>query len=60
MTLGEEIRQRREDLGLTQAQLAEASRVPQGRVSEYERGTRLPTIESLQALAKVLGPFEIR
>lgn len=57
--IGHVIKERRKALGLTQGQLSEASGVPQGRISEYERGAREPTVSTLQALAGTLGPFVI-
>lgn len=59
MTLAEQIRARRKTLGLTQAQLAELVGTSQGKIGDYERGEVEPTITTLKALAKVLGPFTI-
>ena len=57
--IGGEIKRRRERAGMTQAELAEASGIAQGRLSEYERGARDPSLGALRKLAKVLGPFEV-
>lgn len=51
-TVGELIRQRRGELGLTQEQLAERLRVTQPAVSAWERGKDLPN--SLSAVADAL------
>lgn len=57
--LGNRLRELRQSAGLTQVALAEASGVPQPRISKYERGTRQPSLDTLRALAKVLGPITI-
>lgn len=59
MTIGQQIRTRRLALGLTQTQLAELVGTSQGKIGDYERGEVEPTITTLLALAKVLGPFTI-
>jgi transcriptional regulator with XRE-family HTH domain len=41
--------------GLSQAQLAEIVGVEQPTIQRWERGTRMPDLESLDALAKALG-----
>ncbi len=51
-TVGELIRQRREDLGLTQAQLAERLGVTQPAVSAWQRGKDFP--KDLLAVADAL------
>lgn len=59
MNLGPEIKRRRTALGLTQTALADLTGVSQGRVGEYERGERTPTLDTLAALAEALGPFQV-
>jgi len=53
-TIGERIRTRREQLGWTQAKLAEMLNVKIGTVSGYERNYRVPDARMLQLLAGVL------
>lgn len=59
MNLADEIKSRRDALGMSQTDLARLSGVPQQRIAEYENGRRSPTLEKLQALADVLGPFVV-
>lgn len=56
ITFGQRIRQRREELGLSQNEVAMALRLPQGKVSMIEKGTRrIDVINELPALAEVLN-----
>lgn len=48
-------RKTREQLGLTQEQLAERLGVDQGTIAHWELGTRQPRLASLQAWADALG-----
>ncbi len=49
------LRKERKAAGLTQAELAKRSRVPQGSISRMERGELLcPTFETLDRLARAL------
>ncbi len=48
------IRQRREELGLTQLRLAELLNVSQGTISQWENGSKTPSVDNLIALAKEL------
>ena len=48
------LRARRIDLGLTQAQLADKLKVDQGYVSDLERGRRFPNLSRLAPLAEAL------
>lgn len=57
--LAEQLRTLRKVAGLTQHQLADKTGVPQFRISEYERGARAPSVETLQKLAKELGTITI-
>lgn len=59
MSIGTEIRARRKFAGLTQAQLSDLSGVPQGRISEYERDRRTPSVPTLRAIEAVLGPVVV-
>lgn len=52
--LGSFIAERRKELGLTQAQLAEKLHVTDKAVSRWERGVGLPDINSVEALADAL------
>lgn len=49
------IRERREDLGLTQADVAEALGVTRAQISNLERGASGPSFKLLVGLAQVLG-----
>jgi HTH-type transcriptional regulator / antitoxin HipB len=53
--LGEAVRQRREELGLTQAELAERVGLKQPAVARFEAGGTMPTIPMLERLAEALG-----
>jgi transcriptional regulator with XRE-family HTH domain len=53
--LGARLRERREALGWSQAQLAEAAGVTPNYVGVVERGEKLPTLETLEAFAGALG-----
>ncbi len=53
--LGETVRLRREALGLTQAQLAEATGMQQPAVARFEAGGTMPTIMVLERFADALG-----
>ncbi len=56
MTLGQQIKQRREHLGLSQSELARLAEMPQPRLSEYERGAKTDmTLWTAKRLARVLG-----
>lgn len=57
--LGEEIRQRRRALGLTQTHVAERAGLTTGFISQVERGQAAPSLSSLNAISRVLGmnPF---
>jgi ribosome-binding protein aMBF1 (putative translation factor) len=52
--LGEAVRQRREELGLTQAELAERTGLKQPAVARFEAGGTMPTIPMLERLAEAL------
>lgn len=52
--VGGRVRTRRRQLGLTQAQLAEAADVSTGLVSRIERGVCLPSVPTLVAFAATL------
>lgn len=54
-TVGARIRQRREDLGLSQARLAREAGLSVSFLSDVENGKRGMGVESLLAVAKVLG-----
>lgn len=54
MNIGQRIREKRKDLGLTQAQLAEYFRISSVSVSEWERGQSKPDQDKLVPLARLL------
>lgn len=45
----------RDELGLTQKQLAEKSGLTQANISNIEKGTTRPTIDSLKKIADAMG-----
>jgi transcriptional regulator with XRE-family HTH domain len=53
--LGERIKERREELGLTQLQLARALGVTPQHISVIEKNKRAPSLDSLAKLAEELG-----
>jgi transcriptional regulator with XRE-family HTH domain len=53
--IGEEVRRRREDLGLTGAQLAARAGMAPSAVSQIETGKRMPNFTSVIKLAEALG-----
>ncbi len=55
MTIADIIKQAREDLGLTQEDLAEKLEVSRQAVSKWELGASVPSPENLQLLEEVLG-----
>lgn len=55
MNIGEIIKQAREDLGLTQEDLAERLEVSRQAVSKWELGASVPSPENLRILEEVLG-----
>ncbi|MGI5283957.1 helix-turn-helix domain-containing protein [Nonomuraea polychroma] len=52
--VGEAVRLRREELGLTQAELAERAGLKQPAVARFEAGGTMPTIPMLERLAEAL------
>ncbi|GLX01370.1 helix-turn-helix transcriptional regulator [Microtetraspora sp. NBRC 16547] len=52
--LGEAVRLRREQLGLTQTELAERTGLKQPAVARFETGGTMPTIPMLERLAEAL------
>ncbi len=55
MSLGQRIRKRRQDLEITQRQLAEALGVTPQHISAVEQDKRTPSLPSLAKLAEELG-----
>ncbi len=53
--VGNRIKERRETLGISQSDLADAIGTSQNQVSRYERGASDPTSEMLLKLASALG-----
>lgn len=54
MTVADKIRNRREELGLTQAELAAEAGLVQSRVAKWEIGEGKPNTDHLKALARAL------
>lgn len=55
MTTGERIKQARQAVGMTQADLAKLLDVPFQSISQWERGVRNPKYSTLQRIAEALG-----
>jgi transcriptional regulator with XRE-family HTH domain len=56
--LGKRIKLARVEMDMTQADLAEATEIMQKSISRYETGQSLPTLDTLERMAKVLKkPF---
>jgi transcriptional regulator with XRE-family HTH domain len=56
MDIGTKIRHRREQLGLSQIELAQAMHIAQGRISQWESGARTQmSLQNLRSLARALG-----
>lgn len=55
MGFGENLKKRREALGLGMAELAECADIAQPQISKYERGQALPNVVLAVALAERLG-----
>lgn len=53
--IGEKIKEKRKEAGLTQSQLAELSGVASITIRQYESGKRQPRLEKLQKIANVFG-----
>lgn len=54
-TIGERLARLAKERGLTQEKLAEKIGWSQGRISDYSRGRKVPSIASLNKLAKALN-----
>lgn len=54
-TIAKNIRKYRKLKGMTQVQLAEALGLQQYNITNYERGTRLPSADKILEIAKVLN-----
>ena len=57
---GNRLREARLSAGLSQSELEELSGIPKARLSRYENGHVLPSIETLGRLATALGVSEAR
>ncbi|MBN1210564.1 MAG: helix-turn-helix domain-containing protein [Myxococcaceae bacterium] len=55
MTLAVNVREARQQLGLTQAEMAERINMPVATYGRMERGNLLPSLESFVAICRVLG-----
>ena len=58
-SIGRQIRERRKDLKINQAKLAQLSGIGLNSLSRLESGKGNPKLESLQKIAEVLG-FELK
>lgn len=58
-SIGQQIRERRKDLKINQAKLAQLSGIGLNSLSRLESGKGNPTLGSLQKIAEVLG-FELK
>lgn len=58
-SIGKQIRERRKDLKINQAKLAQLSSIGLNSLSRLESGKGNPTLGSLQKIAEVLG-FELK
>ena len=58
-SIGQQIRERRKDLRINRAKLAQLSGIGLNSLSRLESGKGNPTLESLQKIAEVLG-FELK
>lgn len=58
-SIGKQIRERRKDLKINQAKLAQLSGIGLNSLSRLESGKGNPTLGSLQKIAEVLG-FELK
>lgn len=54
-TIGESVKNRRKELGITQPHLAELAKVSTNTLYKLERGQGNPSLEVLNKLAEVLG-----
>lgn len=57
MELGENIQKARKAAGMTQKELAEKLGVSAPNISQYERGTKTPKIETVKRIAHALGVY---
>lgn len=57
-TFGQRLRQARVKAGMSQSDLEEISGIPKARLSRYENGHVVPSIQTLERLAKALGVSE--
>lgn len=55
MNVGENIRRKREQAGLTQAYVAEQAGVTQAMLCQIERGTKNPSLQLSAEIAKILS-----
>lgn len=59
LTLGDGLAEARKAASLTQTELGRRTGVPNSRISEYEAGKKLPSVATLLALSRELGPFTL-
>jgi transcriptional regulator with XRE-family HTH domain len=59
MHIGEKIKKLRKELNLSQTNLARLAKLKSPTICQYEKGKRIPTMNSLRALSRVLNvPIE--
>lgn len=54
MTIGEKIRSRREERGITQVELSKTLEISQPMLAQIERGTKVPSMPLGKRIAEVL------
>lgn len=54
MKLGERIKERRKELGMSQKELGEKLEITQKQISKYERDESIPTIRQIEKIAEAL------
>lgn len=54
MTLGEYLKQKRLEKGLTQTELAEKLKIPYQRIQEYENNKNMPALKNGLLIIKIL------
>jgi transcriptional regulator with XRE-family HTH domain len=57
-TFGQRLRETRVGAGMSQSALGEISRIPKARLSRYENGHVVPSIQTLERLSKALNVSE--
>jgi len=53
--IGKYIKKYREDLGLTQTEVASRANIAQSSLSQFENGSKIPSAVTLKVLAEIFG-----